>query len=192
MKLTQRKFTTSAEFEFLPQRLNYTFRTVGGSRQLAVDYADISLDTRRITERYSAYLYVGLVLFGVGGLLGAFIYETEQRLSGFNYAVFGLALLVAYFFQRKEYVLLTAGNDLMMVLGDKKTETILGEIDRARRSRFLELLRRSDFIDDEAKRRGLVAYLVERQVVTNDEAEDLLKGPDVVLSSGPTGGKIVH
>ncbi len=131
-------------------------------------------------------------MFGVGGLLGALIYETEQRLSGFNYAIFGLALLVAYFVQRKEYVLLTAGNDLMMVLGDKKTETILGEIDRARRARFLELLRRPDFIDDEAKRRCLVAYLLERQVVTNQEADDLLKGRDIVSSSGPADGKVVH
>jgi hypothetical protein len=192
MKLAQRKFTTSTEFEFLPQRLNYTFRTLSGSRQLEIDYADISFDTRRITERYSSYLYVGLVLLGVGGLLGAFIYETEQRLSGFNYAVFGLALLVAYFVQRKEYLLLTAGNDLMMVLGDKKTEAILSEIDRARRARFLELLRRTDFIDDEAKRRGLVAYLVERQVFSNQEAEDILKGNDLPSPNSPTDGKVVH
>jgi hypothetical protein len=192
MKLTQRKFTTSTEFEFLPQRLNYTFRTLSGSRQLAIDYADISFDTRRITERYSSYLYMGLVLFGVGGLLGAFIYETEQRFSGFNYAVFGLVLLVAYFVQRKEYLLLMAGNDLMMVLGDKKTEVILSEIDRARRTRFLELLRRPDFIEDEAKRRGLVIYLLERQVFSNQEAEDLLRGSDLEPPNSPRDRIVVH
>jgi len=192
MKLTQRKFSTFTEFEFLPQRMNYTFRTFGGSRQFTVDYSDISFDVHRITERYSAYLYVGLVLFGVGGLLGAVIYETEQRISGFNYAIFGLALLVAYVIQRKEYVLLAAGSDLMMVLGDKKTEIILNEIDRARRDRFLELLRRSDFIDDESKRHSLIAHLVERQVITDQEAENLLKGQDVILTSNTTDGKSVH
>ena len=192
MKLTQRKFTTSTEFEFLPKRLSYTFRTLSGSRQLAIDYADISFDTRRITERYSSYFYVGLVLIGVGGLLGAFIYETEQRFSGFNYAMFGLALLVAYFLQRKEYLLLTAGNDLMMILGDKQTDVILSEIDRARRARFLEILRRPDFVDDEAKRHGLVTYLVERQVFSTQEAEDLLRGSDFPPPNSPTDRKVVH
>lgn len=178
MRLAQRKLLTSTEFEFLPDRLNYTFRNLSGSKQISVDYADVSFDPRRITERYSSYLYVGLVLFGVGALLGVFIYSTEERISGFNYAVIGLIFLVAYFVQRKEYALLSAGNDVLVILGDKQSKPILDEIDRLRKTRFLEILRRPDFLEDEVKRRGLIAWLVERRVISDHEADDLLKGPE--------------
>lgn len=172
--------------------MSYTYRTLGGSKQLTVDYADIGFETRRITERYATYLYVGLVLFGVGGLLGGCIYETEQRLSGFNYAIFGLALLIAYFMQRKEYVFLGTGSDPVIVLGDGKTSTILSEINCARRARFLELLRRADFIDDEVKRRSLVAFLLEKKIFTNQEVEDLLKGREVTASIDVSNSNIIH
>ncbi len=140
-------------------------------------------------ERYSAYLYVGLVLFGVGGLLGAFIYSTEDRISGFNYAVIGLIFLVAYFVQKKEYVVLTAGNDMLLVLGGENSQTILDEIGRLRKARFFEILRRPDFADDEAKRRSLVAWLLERRAVTEQEADALLKGLE---PPRPDPGKVVH
>lgn len=192
MKLTQRKLFTSTIFEFGPQRLSYTFRNPGGSRQLTVDYADVSPDERRITERYPSFLIFGLIVFAVGVLLGGFIYESENRFSGFGFALWGVIFLVFYFLQRKEYVILSAGNDTIVVLGGKNGETILREIASARRVRFLELLRRSDFLEDEVKRKGLISWLVERQIVSNQEAEELLEGAEVVGSEVSRGIKAIH
>jgi hypothetical protein len=176
MKTKQRRWLTSTEFDFSPNRLTYTYKTPSGSRQITVDYADIAFEERRVMERYSAYLYVGLVLFGLGALLGAFIYESEGRLSGFNYAVIGLIFLIAYFVQRKEYVVLTAGNDVIVALIDRNSKTIADEITRLRKARYLEVLRRPDLLEDEIKRRGLIAWLLERGALTQEEADALSKG----------------
>jgi hypothetical protein len=182
VKTKQRKWLTCTEFDFSPSRLTYTYKTPSGAKEITMDYADIAFERRRVMERYSAHLYVGLVLFGVGALLGALIYETENRLSGFNYAVIGLIFLVAYFIQRKEYVVLTAGNDVIVVLTDRNSTAILGEIDRLRKARFLEILRRPDLMEDEIRRRGLIAWLLERGALTDQEGDALLKGREAPQS----------
>jgi hypothetical protein len=182
MTTKQRKWLTSTQFDFSPSRLTYTYRTPSGAKEITVDYADIAFERRRVMERYSAYLYVGLVLFGVGALLGGLIYETEGRVSGFNYAVIGLIFLIAYFVQRKEYVLLTAGNDAIVVLVDENAEVILDEIHRLRKARFLDILHRPDLVEDEIKRRSLIAWLLERGALTGIEADALLKGRELPQS----------
>lgn len=186
VNFSQRRFFTSTQFDFSPDRLKYTFRNLSGSRQTSVDYTDISFDVQRIVERYSAYLYVGLVLFGLGGVLGAFIYSTEDRISGFNYALIGLIFLVAFFVQQKEYIVLTAGGETLLVLGGKSSEGILDAIALHRKSRFLEVLRRADIAGDDARRRGLVAWLAERGAISEQEVSTLLQGaaPPVPTQSG--------
>jgi hypothetical protein len=189
VNFSQRRFFTSTQFEFLPDRLKYTFRNLGGSRQTSIDYTDVSFDVQRIVERHSAYLYVGLVLFGLGGVLGAYIYSTEDRMSGFNYALIGLIFLVAFFVQQKEYVVLTAGSETLLVLGGKSSQVILDAIAQHRKSRFLEVLRRADIAGDDARRRGLVAWLVERGAVSEHEASTLLQGATAAVPA-QAGGSV--
>lgn len=184
MPMRQRKFFTTANFDFRPDRLSYTFGTLGGSKQLSIDYADISVDSRQIEERRSSYLYIGLVLFGLGSILGAYILETEQRISGFNYAIWGVIFLIAYFVERKKYVVFSVVNDPLIVLNDKKAPEIISQIEQHRKERFIELLQRSDFIADEQKRQGLVSWLVERRVLSEDEIAALTPASGV-QTNGP-------
>ena len=187
MPLRQRKFFTATEFDFCSDRLNYTFRTLGGSKQLSIDYADISVDSTRVEERRSSYLYVGLILFGLGTILGAYIYETEQRISEFNYAIWGVICLIAYFVERRKYIIFSVGSDPLIVLNDAKAPEIISKIEQHRKERFVELLRRADFVADEPKRQGLVSWLIERRVLSEDELSSL-----AVRSVGRTDGPHLH
>ncbi len=174
MKISQRNFLTSTTFDFHPDRLDYTLRDLSGSRQVSVDYANISFESRRIVERQVPYFYVGLILAGVGGLFGAFVYSTEGRLSAFNYAILGVLLLVGYFVHVKTYVMLDAGSETLLVLGGRHERTILDEIDRRRKASYLEMLRRPDLESDEARRRALIQWMTERGVVSKPEADALI------------------
>lgn len=182
--MRQRKFFTTTNFDFRPDRLSYSFGTLGGSKQLSIDYADISVDSSQIEERRSSYLYIGLVLFGLGSILGAYILETEQRISGFNYAAWGLIFLVAYFVERKKYIVFAVGSDPLIVLNDKRAPEIISQIDQHRKERFVEFLQRPDFIADEQKRQGLVSWLIDRRVLSEDEIAALTPAPGV-RTNGP-------
>ncbi len=65
------------------------------------------------------------------------MYATEYSVGVFIYVVIGLILLVVYKFHRKDYVLLTAGKDILMVLGDEKSHTIVEEIEKIQESAIL-------------------------------------------------------
>ena len=184
MPICQRKFFTKTEFDFCADRLSYTLGMLGGSKHLSVDYADISVDSRRVEERRSSYLYVGLVLLGLGTILGAYIYETEQRISGFNYAILGVICLIAYFIERRKYIIFAAGSDPLILLNDTKAPEIISKIAQHRKERFIELLRRADFVADQQKRQGLVSWLIERQVLTEDEIASLALN-SAVRADGP-------
>ncbi len=167
--IRQRKFFTSAEFDFQPSSLVYTFRNFSGSKQLTVDYSEIPIVPKRIEERYPSFLYFGLVVFAVGLILGAFIYSTEEKLSGFTFALWGALFLACYFLQRNVFKVFYVGQDTLLVLGGKKEEEIISEINAHRKVRFLELLQRQDFVLDEVKRQGLISWLLEHRVISEDE-----------------------
>lgn len=169
MKFHQRKFFTSTEFTFLPEKLSYTFKTLAGSKQEWIDYTEIPVDSKRVQERRSSYLYVGLVLFGVGAILGAYIYETERRLSGFNYAIWGVVLLAAFFVERKKFIVFTVASAPLILLDDDAAPEILTAILDHRRDRFIQLLRRPDFAADDNKRQGLIGWLRDNKVLTEEQ-----------------------
>ena len=165
-------------FDFCPDRLKYTFKTPRGAKQLSIDYADISLESRRIEQRNDAYLYVGYVLVALGAILGAYIYTTEQRISGFGYALWGALFVVAYFVQRSTFVVFSVGGDPLIVLDDRTAPEIIARIESHRKKRFVELLASPDLLADETKRQEFVSWLLERKALSEEE---------VALASGGGG-----
>ena len=176
MPIRQRQLFTATEFDFRPDRLRYTFKTPRGAKQLVIDYADISLESRRIEERHAAYLYVGLVLGVLGTILGAYLYTVDQRTSGFAYALWGILFVVAYFVQRSTFVVFSVGGDPLIVLEDGNAAEIISRIERHRKQRFVELLVAPDLVADAAKKQEFVSWLLARKVFTADEVAALTGG----------------
>jgi hypothetical protein len=190
MEFSQRKFLTATRFEFAPERLVYQLKTLAGSKQLSVDYADIGADLKFVEERHSAYLYVGLILFGVGSLLGAFIYSTENKISGFSWAIIGIVFLVAYFVQRRKIIIIQTPREALIVLGGRNQAEILSQIDKGRKARFLQILERPDLLHDEAKRNGLIAALREQRIFSEEEASALILGKPLPDANETPGTKL--
>lgn len=122
--------------------------------------------------------------------MGAVIYSTEDRLSGFNYMFIGVVLLAAFFLQQRQYTVLTAGSETLLVLGGGSSTEILNAISHHRRQRFLEILRRPDMVADEGKQRALVSWLVERGALSEQEASAVLQG--AVSPVQTDAGRAVH
>ena len=169
MPIHQRQLFTATVFDFGPDRLKYTFKTPRGAKHLSIDYADISLESRRFEQRHDAYLYVGLVLVALGALLGAYLYTTEQRTSGFSYALWGVLFVIAYFVQRSSFVIFSVGGDPLIVLADKSAPEIVAQIESRRKRRFIELLGSPDLVADEPKRKEFVSWLREHRVLSEEE-----------------------
>ena len=169
MLIRQRQLFTATVFDFCPEGLKYTFKTPRGAKQLAIDYADISMTSRRIEQRHDIYLYVGLVLVAVGALLGAYIYTSGQGSAGFGYALWGVLFVIAYFVQRSTFLVFSVGGDPLIALADRQAPAIAALIDRHRKARFIELLRSPDLSADAAKKQEFVAWLIERGALTPAE-----------------------
>ena len=178
MKYKQRKFFTSTSFEFLPNKLRYTFGNLSGSKQITIDYADISPEKSIVEERKSAYLYIGLIVFGVGSILGSYIYSVENRISGFNYAFIGLIFLISYFIEKRHFVLLLAGSDVIVILQNKITDQVLQEIDQRRKSRFLDILNRSEFANDKEKLHNFITTLIDNGIFSEQDIASEFKLSD--------------
>ena len=181
MPLHQRQLFTATTFDFRPDRLNYTFKTPRLARQMAIDYADISVVSRRIVQRHGTYLYVGLVLCILGAIFGARLYEVEQRISSFGYALWGLLFVIAYFVQRSTFIVFSVGGEPLLVLDDKRAPEILSRIDQHRKQRCIELLGAPALVGDAVKREEFVAWLLEHRVLTAEEVAALAAGKTAAL-----------
>ena len=173
MPIHQRQLFTATTFDFRPQQLNYTFKTPRLARQLAIDYADISVAARRIAQRHDAYFQVGLVLVALGVLYGAYVYAAEQRMAGFAYALWGLLFVIAYYVQRSTFIMFSVGGEPLIVLDDKLAPEILARIERHRKQRCIELLCAPELAGDAAKRQEFVAWLLEHRILAAAEVAAL-------------------
>lgn len=176
MPIQQRQLFTATIFEFRPEQLHYTFKTPRLARRLAIDYADISVASRRIAQRHDAYFHVGLVLVALGAIFGAYVYATEQRLAGFSYALWGLLFVIAYFVQRSTFIVFSVGGEPLIVLDDKMAPEIIARIDRHRKQRCIELLCAPELVGDAAKRQEFVSWLLEQRVLAAEEIAALTSG----------------
>ena len=165
MRIHQRQLFTATTFDFQPEQLNYTFKTPRIAKQLAIDYSDISVVSRRIAQRHDAYLYVGVVLIALGVILGAYIY-----------ALWGLLFAIAYFVQRSTFIVFSVGGEPLIVLDDKMAPEIVSHIDRHRKQRCIELLSAPELANDTAKRQEFVSWLLEHRVLAGEEVVALTNG----------------
>ncbi len=176
MPVHQRQLFTATTFDFRPDQLNYTFKTPRIAKQLAIDYSDISVASRRIAQRHNAYLYVGLALIALGVVFGAYIHATEQRISGFAYTLWGLLFVMAYFVQRSTFIVFSVGGEPLIVLDDKMAPEIVSRIDQHRKQRCIELLCAPELVDDAAKRQEFVSWLLDHRILAAEEVAALTNG----------------
>ena len=184
MEIKQRRLFTATKFQFQSDYLVYELKNLAGSKQITVDYADMSPDVKAVEERHASYLYFGLVLFGVGLILGAYIYETENRWSGINWAVMGLILLIAYFVETKKLSIVHTSREFLVVLCGGDHDRILLELHERRKRRFLQVLARPDFQNDESKRASLIGTLRDQRIFSEEEANALLDGDTAKRATG--------
>ena len=184
MEIKQRRLFTATKFQFQSDYLVYELKNLAGSKQITVDYADMSPDVKAVEERHASYLYFGLVLFGVGLILGAYIYETENRWSGINWAVMGLILLIAYFVETKKLSIVHTSREFLVVLCGGDHDRILLELHERRKRRFLQVLARQDFQNDESKRASLISTLRDQRIFSEEEANALLDGDTAKRATG--------
>ena len=178
MKIVQRSLWRATEFEFQPERLHCTIRDYTGSRQFTVDYADISFDISRVEERAPKYLVIGILIFFGDSLLDEFYPNLPigDRPLFYTLKLLSVVFLVAYFMVKIKSVLLTAGNEVLIVHDDRHSAAILDEIGKRRKAAFLGMFRRPEFVADEEKRHLLATWLVEKQVIEQHEADMLVTG----------------
>jgi hypothetical protein len=106
-------------------------------------------------------------------IFGAYIYATDQRISGFSYALWGLLLVMAYFVQRSTFIVFSVGGEPLIVLDDKLAPEIVSRIDRHRKQRCMDLLCAPELAGDAAKRQDFVSWLLEHRVLAAEEVAAL-------------------
>lgn len=169
MPIYQRQLFTATTFDFGADRLHYLFKTPRVAKRLSIDYADISLESRRMEQRHDVYLYAGYVLIALGAIFGAYLYTTEQRISGFSYALWGILFVIAYFVQRSSLIVYSVGGDPLIVLADGKAKEVIHRIDMHRKARFIELLGSPELAADAPRRQEFVSWLRERGALSEEE-----------------------
>lgn len=157
-----------------------------------MDYLDIGFDISRIEERPVAIVWIGLFLMSVALFIDD-LYpasSTGSRRVSLTAGLIGAAFLLTYWFWKNKLIFLKAGDEILVVLQDRKSKAILDEIDKFRKAKYLELLGKREYAEDEGNRQRLIAWLLEKRVINEQEAGVLLT--DARTSRVDMGGNAVH
>lgn len=172
----QKRFATTASFQFDDACLEYGVADNSGERQVVIDYAKLPLKSRRVFEKNIWLRNVGLVWCALGALaLGAALISGEGlRGSGF-WLILGFGCLAVFKATQTRYTVFDTEEGSIWIVEDAQHGEIVAELMKRRRDRLVNLYGALNLANGPEQEVQKVEWLVQQQALSREEADTKIR-----------------
>jgi hypothetical protein len=128
MKIEQKKYGTTVEYDFKDDFLYYKIKDAGGSNSFNIRYEEITNDVTELEEKNQWYRNAG-IFWIILGLIGLVLGGTISI-----WLILGVIFYGIYYFYQTSYSKIDATSHNLLVIKDKKHDEVMKEIFSQRNS----------------------------------------------------------
>lgn len=173
--LSQNHLLIKTFFTFADTCLHYRYKSTDKDVSFQVDYTQIPITpTQEIADKYSLFRNLGIAALMIGGAMAVNNFMTLGRLEDTLFLHLGLISMFLYSISTKKFSVFATGSGNILVLKDKKHDTIIEKMHHQRNRILKELYAHIDFQNSKEHEIEKFDHLLKDGIITEEEYNQFL------------------